>query len=309
MKQYKAASPATKSAKHTFKKRRSKKRTLHQKTKRLETHFWHSKRFHMEDQWGYRVPIQTTSRSQKEVYRNLANGCVAYDSSYMSVVKVTVVDHSSKTDSLFDLLRHFVDFRYPTFCDTKIHYYTAIHRDSDQVRPIAPCHIMGKKANGVLTDLWFWVDPQAGLELEAAIKSYHTKRFVVRLENNEYNRFELIGPKAAEVIANSVQFIDDEFQNLFESNTTHSAPSNLLLSAVVKDPRIRFMNRKNPPPKPSKQSLTDQLRQIKRTMCLGSKIQSGLSLSELWNDNQDQLKLPHTYCDMTRHRIDVSLSS
>ena len=41
----------------------------------LETHIWHSKRFHMKRQWGYALPDSPTCRGHRASLRAVTTGC------------------------------------------------------------------------------------------------------------------------------------------------------------------------------------------------------------------------------------------
>ena len=42
----------------------------------LETHIWHAKRFHMADEWGYRIPLHPNDKGVRAAYRATVHHCL-----------------------------------------------------------------------------------------------------------------------------------------------------------------------------------------------------------------------------------------
>ncbi|KAL3868448.1 hypothetical protein ACJMK2_041255 [Sinanodonta woodiana] len=54
----------------------------------LETHIWHAKRFHMGDKYGFKIPLQPTSKGLRATYRAASHHCVLQDISYLCCIEV-----------------------------------------------------------------------------------------------------------------------------------------------------------------------------------------------------------------------------
>jgi len=54
----------------------------------LETHIWHAKRMKMVDSFGYRVALNSNSRSVRSNVQAMRDAAVAIDASYTAVVEV-----------------------------------------------------------------------------------------------------------------------------------------------------------------------------------------------------------------------------
>ena len=55
--------------------------------KRLSTHIWHAKRFHMEDIWNMRLPVDVCDKGLRSICRIGSHGCLLHDRSYMDCWK------------------------------------------------------------------------------------------------------------------------------------------------------------------------------------------------------------------------------
>ncbi|XP_063307284.1 ribonucleases P/MRP protein subunit POP1 [Pelobates fuscus] len=54
----------------------------------LETHIWHSKRFHMVKKWGYCLPDRPTMKNYRGCYRAMTNHCLLQDLSYLCCLEL-----------------------------------------------------------------------------------------------------------------------------------------------------------------------------------------------------------------------------
>ena len=60
----------------------------------LETHIWHSKRFHMKNVWGYKLPESSCDKTYRSSYRATSKHCLMQDISYHGCIELTApVDH------------------------------------------------------------------------------------------------------------------------------------------------------------------------------------------------------------------------
>ncbi|KAG7205400.1 hypothetical protein KM043_007394 [Ampulex compressa] len=54
----------------------------------LETHIWHAKRFHMVEEWGYRIAAWSNDKCFKANYRAVAKHCLMQDISYYTCIEL-----------------------------------------------------------------------------------------------------------------------------------------------------------------------------------------------------------------------------
>ncbi|KAM8966466.1 ribonucleases P/MRP protein subunit POP1 [Pelodytes ibericus] len=54
----------------------------------LETHIWHTKRYHMVKKWGYCLPDRPTMKSYRACYRAMTNHCLLQDLSYLCCLEL-----------------------------------------------------------------------------------------------------------------------------------------------------------------------------------------------------------------------------
>ena len=74
------------------------------KSKWLPTHIWHAKRFHMTEQFGWRLPLSPTQKCMRHAYHSVARNCVAVDTSYLSVFEISSDTTLLLTESLRSIL-------------------------------------------------------------------------------------------------------------------------------------------------------------------------------------------------------------
>ena len=60
----------------------------------METHIWHAKRFHMEDLWGYKIPVAPCDKRFRAAYKATSKHCLVQDISYMGCIQVCGPDFS-----------------------------------------------------------------------------------------------------------------------------------------------------------------------------------------------------------------------
>ncbi|KAJ8455266.1 hypothetical protein ONZ51_g12543 [Trametes cubensis] len=54
----------------------------------LETHIWHAKRMHMDNMWGYRLAITPTEKSFRPSHRASVHGSIIHDASYYATIEL-----------------------------------------------------------------------------------------------------------------------------------------------------------------------------------------------------------------------------
>lgn len=80
----------------TRKHKRRTKNMLQQYYKRItsgfqwmETHIWHSKRFHMDEIWGFKIPARCNDKCMRGSYRYTQHSSTMIDLSYYVTLKIT----------------------------------------------------------------------------------------------------------------------------------------------------------------------------------------------------------------------------
>uniref|UniRef100_A0A8C5MUQ1 POP1 homolog, ribonuclease P/MRP subunit n=1 Tax=Leptobrachium leishanense TaxID=445787 RepID=A0A8C5MUQ1_9ANUR len=64
------------------------------KNKWMETHIWHTKRFHVVKKWGYCLPDRPTMKCYRACYRAMTNHCLLEDLSYLCCLEMIGEEHN-----------------------------------------------------------------------------------------------------------------------------------------------------------------------------------------------------------------------
>ena len=151
------------------------------------THVWHAKRFHMQNIWDMRLPVNIASLGEKRIWKTAKKGTVAHDRSYMDCWvgddAVTVVGKMKCAG--FFVGCNFVDDR---VVNGEFAANGWIVRDDHQVSPFQVI------CNG-LFPISVWTHPSARRECESIMFDAG-----LRLECRAA-RFELIGARALDLLS------------------------------------------------------------------------------------------------------------
>ncbi|KAL2717643.1 ribonucleases P/MRP protein subunit POP1 [Vespula squamosa] len=210
----------------------------------LETHIWHAKRFHMVEQWGYRIANFANDKCFKANYRAFTKHCLIQDLSYYAcieiigpenILKETLKSHCNPTDLTFGAKVYINGTREGTLMFFK--------KDSFPLFPIGNVHFLWKPDYCDQRTIWIWVHPAFYDDVLINIKSSfnfnccHTKnkestssnqlQTFYANENNcqmnllkgTLNRFRLCGPLTLDVLTNTCKLpnIKQNLSTIIES--------------------------------------------------------------------------------------------
>lgn len=122
----------------------------------METHVWHTKRFHMGTRWGVKYPTRCSDKSDRSTYRLAQrNSACLMDKSYFTSFEITY----SNTESLSKLLER-LDLSMPVNQNGPVFKSTKFCNETRAL--IAPVDLLFLKDSLILT-----VHPSASAEVAA----------------------------------------------------------------------------------------------------------------------------------------------
>ncbi|EFN74659.1 Ribonucleases P/MRP protein subunit POP1 [Camponotus floridanus] len=190
----------------------------------LQTHAWHTKRFHMISKWKHVIPNYSNIYSHKVSYRALTQGCLLQDISYYSCIEIV-----GEKNWLEAALREHCN-REKTFAEDM---YTSGQREGTVMFfkmngcpqfPIGYVDFFWKLSKTNIKTIWIWVHPAFYIEfLNEIISSFEFKQnntgqdrtdishnlidlytnnagCEMRILKYALNRFRLSGPTALTVL-------------------------------------------------------------------------------------------------------------
>ncbi|XP_015190364.1 PREDICTED: ribonucleases P/MRP protein subunit POP1 [Polistes dominula] len=197
----------------------------------LETHIWHAKRFHMTEQWGYKIADFANDKCFKANFRSIIHHCLIQDLSYYScieiigpenILKETLKSHCNPTTLTFAAIMYVNGMREGTV--------TFFKKNSFPLHPIGNVHFLWRPNFCDRRTIWIWVHPAFYDDfLTEIISSFNFNPCITeestssnQLQNsyiNEnncqmnllkgtLNRFRLCGPLALSVLTNSLKLFD-----------------------------------------------------------------------------------------------------
>ncbi|XP_043498681.1 ribonucleases P/MRP protein subunit POP1 [Polistes fuscatus] len=199
----------------------------------LETHIWHAKRFHMIEQWGYKIANFANDKCFKANFRSITEHCLIQDLSYYScieiigpedILKETLRSHCNPTTLTFAAKMYINGMREGTVMFFK--------RNSFPLYPIGNVHFLWRPNCCNQRTIWIWVHPAFYDDiLTNIISSFNFSPCITKNEEstssnqlqNSYinenncqmnllkgtlNRFRLCGPLALSVLTNSLKLLD-----------------------------------------------------------------------------------------------------
>lgn len=257
------------------------KRQLHKSW--LPTHLYHAKRAHItppaQPLWRFAIPLSPTDKTYRKTHRAVScRGCVAWDTSYMSTIKL-----GGAEASLISLLRGLrveesmltgeigAKWRRGTrvwdgwiyesvgektlVCKTMIVWCLAVPKtETDQ-----DISLKEKEAR----QIFFRVHPSAFIQVwKEVLKLASMQQPVVAIEDLrfEMGSIEITGPGSTEALvgvlsplpmiegACSPEIASEVWPQLSAVTNTASLPPNPLLAFEITDPRLRFPPRTVKPP-------------------------------------------------------------
>ncbi|KAL0960688.1 hypothetical protein HGRIS_005715 [Hohenbuehelia grisea] len=298
----------------------------------LETHIWHAKRMHMENMWGYRLAVQPTEKSFRPSHRASVHGSILHDASYMSLIELKgpqnvlelILKYCCDPQGAGPGTKRFVagsrvnDTRIYTpdmFPHGLIAPASILWRpdsappssgNSTQQQKASTAKGKQKATTPIPRVVWIRCHP-ASYDAIIGVLQQCTSRVMKVAGGNvgtpeteveiadlrgEVNMFEIMGPKANQVIKGaftpSSACKNEDFNKLWLAlgnlQSTGSLPRGMVIGFTVNDPRLKF------PPKNAKPELLDPTHLVPPVPVFPS---SALAQSSLWDDTvRAPLKTP-----------------
>ncbi|KAF8650133.1 hypothetical protein AX16_005369 [Volvariella volvacea WC 439] len=252
----------------------------------LETHLWHAKRMKMEDMWGYRLAVHPTEKAFRPSHRASVHGSIIHDASYLGLIEIKGQEEAVKavllsctdpqgpgagsaryTNGARVLETHIYALgKYPFEYITPITIiWMPIRADQTEKSSKAK----GKEKAQESTDgqptskerlVWVQMHPATFDEvyktLQAATSTIldslngSNPEVVVEIADmrDKINMFEIMGPKANQVLKGALKPIPQEKRGEFRTfwkafgnlQTSGSLPRGMIIGATVVDPRLDF---------------------------------------------------------------------
>lgn len=154
----------------------------------LETHLWHSKRFHIKDLWGWKIPMSPTTKQERSIIRQSKETCTINDQSYLSVISV-----KGNTNELNLMINNLC--KEGTYIEQQLYcmFDIDIYYENEFIGPISVLRITDNH-------IWIFVHPIITDPIYDIISSF--TNMDVELIFGELNVFELFGPRASKAIRN-----------------------------------------------------------------------------------------------------------
>ncbi|MES1902647.1 MAG: Ribonucleases P/MRP protein subunit pop1, partial [Paramarteilia canceri] len=225
----------------------------------LTTHIWHVKRFHMRKLWGHIIADKPKLKCYKATHRRLSNGCMLYDASYHSYLKLESENQTKILTLVSDMFQKSSGIKLNTYNVVKgiALGWNVIKVREEVVGPIR--FIWSKNDNnekihslilvglpGIIDRLFFLI--------KCRIQSTESKITIVNMDDHISN-FKLFGMKSLEALncliniqkhenlnINSNNFFDiivgDDLKNLCSSKVNlKSLPNGIVFKNLISDPR------------------------------------------------------------------------
>ncbi|ORY94034.1 NUC188 domain-domain-containing protein [Syncephalastrum racemosum] len=228
----------------------------------LETHIWHTKRFKMEDIWGYRLAKHNNMKMARVYWRAFQRSCVVHDASYMGCVELV-----GPFDAIVNLMSSVTDIAYPSvssarFCKGKAMGHTYLYGYmACPTQPIAPIQYIWQPSDTPdQRRLWLWLHPsvfEQGFEtLKTAHKELSSSSSALQLNDlrDEICQFQLSGRKSTSILSAVLQPVDTTdddprtriWQLARQLDSSSSLPPGAALGLTVEDPRLKFPQKARP---------------------------------------------------------------
>ncbi|KAL5512825.1 hypothetical protein ACEPAG_3091 [Sanghuangporus baumii] len=286
----------------------------------LETHIWHAKRMHMENMWGYRLAKTPTEKAFRPSHRASVHGCILHDASYEAIIELNGAEHVLK-----EILARCSDPQTVSPCAVRFtngsrvcytHMYKPWSYPFDLVGPIevlwktstssspqVQSESSKKEDNqrqkASIRTIWVRCHPiiydAAVSTITYCVQAYlqgaqSTSKKDINIEvadlRDQFNIFELVGPKSSQVIRGALSPVKNEEREEFKKfwkalgqlQTAGSAPRGMVVGMKVLDPRLNF------PPKNTKIHLNTNSKE-NTSLPAGLWPIAKLAESELWDSD------------------------
>ncbi|KAH8741357.1 hypothetical protein FG386_003204 [Cryptosporidium ryanae] len=221
----------------------------------LESHLFHAKRFRMCEAFGYKLPLCSTSKRSRKIYRAMKHDFVVHDSSYLHIFEIRGDNreisllfklcnfdtnflfnekyydgHSRGGGFMFKLNeKKLIDLLYGRLLLEKLNFFSW-----ERIAPIEFLWIPFCKNCKSSRSLWIWIHPIASYQLfiylETCIELFNMKININLVE--DLNRFEVVGPKSLNIFKNIVPeeyftFLANEISNSIKQDVIYSFQVNI----------------------------------------------------------------------------------
>ncbi|WVF71156.1 hypothetical protein IAT40_005954 [Kwoniella sp. CBS 6097] len=313
---------------------------LRQKDKKwLSTHIWHSKRYHMKNLWGYRLPLTPTLKSFRPAYRAGRRKVIGFDTSYYGIIELegkreeilrllSRVSTGSSAGTKYEdgsrvakvTLYHFDTFPTGLIGPAEIIW----HSQDPQTLPTQPSTSTSTSTTGPKR-LWIRIHPsifdEAWDTLKHAVTQLRQERagssssrgtiafstLQIRDLRGELNSLDIVGPKAGKTLRRVLRVCRSEqgdkkqfFESLRNLDDPAQLPEGMIIGLKIHDPRLNF-----PPPRLASSEPTEVNEDILRST--HQEPSTVLAHSDLWDPDvrEDLTKPAYTkfQLDARRHRI------
>ncbi|WWC89050.1 uncharacterized protein L201_003968 [Kwoniella dendrophila CBS 6074] len=293
---------------------------LRQKNKTwLPTHLWHSKRYHMTNLWGYRIPLTPTLKSFRPAYRASRRKVVGFDTSYYGIIEL-----QGKRQNIMDLLSRLSGGRFAgsKYEDgSRVATILLYHFDSFPTNLIGQAEVIWQTPLNDQTKIhqkvWLRLHPSIFNETWNAIKiatshlqqngSSKINDLQIRDLRGDINSIDLIGPKSGKVLRRVLKLCRHEkaiknkfFEDLRDLDNPEHLSEGILIGLKVHDPRLSF---------PPSRLTSKKSESIGEEILKSDQVQpsSDLAASSLWDSDVRESLSKAAYTkyqlDARRHKL------
>ncbi|XP_059488447.1 ribonucleases P/MRP protein subunit POP1 [Neocloeon triangulifer] len=179
------------------------------KSRWLETHLWHAKRFHMMDKWGFKLAHFPNDKSWRACWRAATSHCLMFDLSYWTCIEIV-----GEEKNLINILKRAThESCEANVCDAEVlqgkkEGQLVLFKEGEWPTGCLGCvKVMWKPINGEEPRrIWLWSHPGAADLILKNLKEIigEGQEISAYVCDGEMNRFRLVGPLAMPVLRDSL---------------------------------------------------------------------------------------------------------
>lgn len=198
-----------------------------QEYKWLESHLWHSKRFHMTNLWGWKIPFAPTMKQTRNLVKMTKENCTMRDISYMDIISLSIHLEENNSANTRELLNTaIVSLLKPhSRIENRNHILfpaELFQQISPSIESIGPVHLFWVDDN----QLWIICHTLLSSKVQEALTPFEESiHLAIELIQGELNIFEIYGPNATNAI-----------RTVLNPNTTETPPELLQIIATLPPP-------------------------------------------------------------------------
>eukprot|EP00730_Choanoeca_flexa_P017941 TRINITY_DN8695_c0_g1_i3.p1 TRINITY_DN8695_c0_g1~~TRINITY_DN8695_c0_g1_i3.p1 ORF type:complete len:682 (+),score=101.13 TRINITY_DN8695_c0_g1_i3:44-2089(+) len=210
----------------------------------METHLWHAKRYHVEDRWGYRIPVRPSEKGQRPNYRWVRDHASMQDISYLSTYQLA----NATLDAIKDLLQQLSGQQCPVVSGYE---HRCVVMEDHSRRIIGPLqyHVVVQDSATPTAMLTF--HPACREAMVSRITTVAAALAITATDiTEEVCRFRLLGPTSTQLLNRVFHRVTSDpvpsSHAVWDKLATASSPSELPAGAIVAlkvwDPRLIAMD-------------------------------------------------------------------